>query len=240
MESSKYKYNSWPLGKLPKELQRPEPDIIRDMGYEWDDPRDIVDIWESKVASFAGAKYAVSVDCCSHAIFLCLLYLRGVGELEDRDNIHCPKRTYASVPMQIIHAGLRVKFEDIKWEGLYRLYPTLIFDAGLRWNEEMYIKDSLMCLSFQIKKRIPIGRGGMILTDDREAYEWLRLARYDGREMSVPYTDKNHIQGIGWHMYQTPEDCARGIILMDSIPTNNPDQGGYTNYTDLSLIFKKF
>jgi dTDP-4-amino-4,6-dideoxygalactose transaminase len=102
----------------------------------------------------------------------------------------------------------------------------------------MYIKDSLMCLSFQIKKRIPIGRGGMILTDDKVAYDWLKLARYDGRDMTVPYTDDNHITMMGYHMYQTPEDCARGIIIMDGTPEVNPDQGGYENYTDLSKVFK--
>jgi hypothetical protein len=27
--SDKYKYNSWPLGKVPKELQRPELDELK-------------------------------------------------------------------------------------------------------------------------------------------------------------------------------------------------------------------
>jgi hypothetical protein len=79
----------------------------------------------------------------------------------------------------------------------------------------------------------------MILTDNKDAYDWLTLARYDGRDMSVPYPDENHIRQVGWHMYQTPEDCARGILLMDKVPLINDDAGGYELYSDLSKIFKK-
>ena len=41
----------------------------------------------------------------------------------------------------------------------------------------MYIGgDNFQTLSFQIKKRLPIGRGGMILTDDKK-YDWLVKAK---------------------------------------------------------------
>jgi dTDP-4-amino-4,6-dideoxygalactose transaminase len=88
-------------------------------------------------------------------------------------------------------------------------------------------------VSFQIKKRIPIGRGGMILTDDTDAVAWLRKARYDGRDMSVPqWEDDGDI--CGWHMYMTPEDAARGIILMDQVPEYTEDCSTWENYADLS------
>ena len=41
-------YNSWPSGKLPKDWQRPEPEIIKEQGYDWEDPRDIIEIFENK------------------------------------------------------------------------------------------------------------------------------------------------------------------------------------------------
>ena len=109
MSESKYKYNSWPLGKVPEELQRKELKTIKEMGYDWKDPRDVVDMFEQKVAEFAGSKYAVSVDCCSHGMFLCLKYLQSIGELPEKDyTITIPSRTYISTPMQIIHSGLNV------------------------------------------------------------------------------------------------------------------------------------
>jgi dTDP-4-amino-4,6-dideoxygalactose transaminase len=82
MSESKYKYNTWPLGKIPEELQRPELNEIKKIGYEWNDPREVIDMFEKKVAEFAGSKYAISVDCCSNGIFLCLKYLQSIGELK--------------------------------------------------------------------------------------------------------------------------------------------------------------
>ena len=38
------------------------------------DPWDIIDLFEKKVAKFSGSKYAVAVDCCTNAIFLCLKF----------------------------------------------------------------------------------------------------------------------------------------------------------------------
>lgn len=233
---SKFQYNSWPLGKLPKEFQRPEPDLIKQKGYEWDDPRDIVSMFEEKLAKFAGSKFAVTVDCCSNALFLCLKYLNVSG------TVTIPNRTYVSVPMQISHAGCDVAFEDVEWSGIYQLKPWPVFDAATRFTKGMYVGgDALQVVSFQIKKRLPIGKGGVILTDSEEAYRWLKLATYDGRDLTTPYMSDGHIQQLGWHFYMTPEDAARGIILMDMLPEVNEDTGGHLNYFDLSShrLFRK-
>jgi dTDP-4-amino-4,6-dideoxygalactose transaminase len=230
------KYNPWPLGEIPKHLQRPEPEQIREIGYVWDDPRDIVDIFERKVAEFAGSRYAVAVDSCSHAIFLTakyklitLLTINWHGKLK----ITIPRNTYVSVKQQLLNAGFKTNEEKIKWKGIYQIKPLEIYDAALRWTEGMYIEGSLMCLSFQYKKRIPIGRGGMILCDDPKEYKWFKLARHDGRDLRKPYDHKYHVQMNGWHFYMTPEDAARGIILMDNTPKVNKDQGGWKNYPPL-------
>lgn len=233
---SKFQYNSWPLGKLPKEFQRSEPKLIKQRGYKWDDPRDIVSMFEEKLAKFAGSKFAVTVDCCSNALFLCLKYLNASG------TVTIPSRTYVSVPMQIMHTGCDVAFEDIEWTGIYQLKPLPIFDAATRFTKGMYVGgDALQVVSFQIKKRLPIGKGGVILTDSEEAYRWLKLATYDGRDLTTPYTSDDHVQQLGWHFYMTPEDAARGIMLMDMLPEVNEDTGSYLNYFDLSShqLFRK-
>jgi dTDP-4-amino-4,6-dideoxygalactose transaminase len=72
------KYTSWPLGQV-QELQRPELDRLKKLGYNWSDPRDVINMFEEKVAKFAGSKYAVSIDCCSHGLFLSLKYLQHIG-----------------------------------------------------------------------------------------------------------------------------------------------------------------
>lgn len=229
-------YNSWPLGKLPVEMQRKEPSLLKDLGYHWDDPRDIVDLFEQKLARYAGSKYAVTVDCDSNALFLSLKYRKAEGFAT------IPIRTYISVPMQIIHAGLQPLFRDEKWSGCYELHPWNIYDSAARFTQGMYVgDDALQVLSFQIKKRLPIGKGGAILTDSKEAYNWLKLASYDGRDLKTPYDSDDHVKQIGWHFYMTPEDAARGIILMDMLPAHNEDSMSWENYPDLSSIkiFKK-
>ena len=44
-------YKVWPVGQLPMKFQRPEFDMLKEAGYVWDDPRDVVKLFENKVAS---------------------------------------------------------------------------------------------------------------------------------------------------------------------------------------------
>lgn len=61
---------------------------------------------------------------------------------------------------------------------------------------------------------------------------------YDFRDLNIHYT-KNKFKSLGWHYYMTPEDAARGIILLDSIKHDGSDTGSDLNYSDLSK-FKIF
>jgi dTDP-4-amino-4,6-dideoxygalactose transaminase len=233
-------YNPWPIGKVPKHLQRPELDRLKELGYDWNDPRDVVDMFEKKMAEFSGSKYAVSTDCCSHGLFLSMKYLQHIGELEQGATITIPKMTYVSAAMQIVLAGNMVEFEDIEWSGVYHMKGSRVWDGAVRFNRGMYVgNNALQVVSFQIKKRVPIGKGGIILTDSEDAYKWLKLASYDGRDLDSPYTSEEHVQMLGYHMYMTPEDAARGIILMDQVPDQNEDTGNHTTYVDVSKIFKR-
>ena len=83
-------------------------------------PYKIVKMFEEEMAHYTGAPYAVSVNSCTNAIFLCCKYL----EVQE---VTIPKRTYLSVPQSVIQAGGTINFEDIKWEGAYQLKPYLFF-----------------------------------------------------------------------------------------------------------------
>lgn len=226
-QKSSNMFKEWPLGQLPEELQRPELSKLRTMGYTWVNPNEIVNIFESKVSDFCGSKYAVAVDCCSNAIFLILKYIN------KKEKIKIPSHTYASVPMQILHAEYEYEFVEKEWYGVYKLDPFDVWDAAGRWTKNMY-QGGFMALSFQIKKRLPIGRGGMILCNDYDAYKWFKKACYDGRDLEKNYMEDD-IEMLGWHMYMTPEDAARGIILMDKTSEVNEDSHSYKSYKDLRL-----
>jgi len=74
----------------------------------------------------------------------------------------------------------------------------------------------------------------MILTDDKDAYEWLKKARFDGRN-PVPLLEDNFTM-LGYNMYMTPSDAARGIQLFETIRNKElPDlKVEEQNYPDLS------
>ena len=214
--------------------------LLENQGYEINDPWDVVDAFEKKVAEYAGSKYAVSLDNCTNALFLCLKYLNAHGWLRAGYTITIPSRTYLSVPGTIINAGCDVKFEDIEWDGLYQLKPYTIYDSATRFRKGMYVKDSFQCLSFHMKKILPIGKGGMILTNSKKAYDWFKVARYEGRHIELTYEDDS-FDMIGWNMYMPPEQAARGIMLFEECAEQNGDCGGSWRYRDISQldIFKR-
>jgi dTDP-4-amino-4,6-dideoxygalactose transaminase len=208
--------------------------ILTQKGYQINDPWDIVDSFEKMIAEYAGSKFAVSVDNCTDALFLCLKYLKAEG------TVKIPKKTYVSVPQTILHAGCDLEFEDIEWSGTYQLKPLPVIDGATRFTKNMYIPGTYQCLSFHIKKILNIGKGGMILTDDHEAARWFKVARYEGRHIDVPY-DEDEIEMIGWNMYMPPEQASRGIKIFENLPQQNNDCGGSWKYRDISnfKIFKR-
>ena len=228
-------YNSWPLGALPESKRRSEPEAIRSLGYAWDDPRDISGLFENELSTYTGAPHVALTDCCTNALFLCLRFQIETGKLDPATIISIPKNTYVSVPMSILNAGLRFRFDDRKWSGEYELGDTGIFDSAARLTSGMFLGSSMtQCLSFQIKKRLPIGRGGAVLTEDSRMVDWIRLASYDGRDLGTRYDSPEHLRMIGWHMYMTPEDAARGLILMESLESQNEDTMTWSHYPDLT------
>lgn len=199
---------------------------------------EVVSTFEETVARWAGADYGVAVESCSAALFLSCLYSSKFVSLGQY--VHIPKYTYPSVPAAIIHAGMRVEFTDEKWKGSYELYPLNVWDSALRFRPNMHAElneGSLNCISFHSKKHLPIGRGGMILTDDKEAVKWLKRMRFDGRDEAP--LDSADITMCGWNFYMQPEQAARGLELFAKIKLRPPlpdlpveEQG----YPDLSKV----
>ena len=197
-------------------------------------PYKIVKLFENEISNFTGAKYAISTDSCTNALFLICKYL----EVQE---VIIPSKTYLSVPQSIIHAGGEVIFDrrdkTNQWSGLYQLKPYPIYDSAKRLKKGMYIKGSYMSLSFHIKKQLPISKGGMILTDDKEAAEWFKKARYEGR--SEKNYKEDDIDFLGWNMYMTPQQAAHGLALMQNYPDDQFDlyeNNGYRDLTDFTVF----
>jgi dTDP-4-amino-4,6-dideoxygalactose transaminase len=194
-------------------------------------PYTIVSNFEEALAEYSGSNYAVCVESCTSALFLSLMYQK--HKFGDLGYVEIPSRTYPGVACSIIHAGGKVLFNDVDWKGVYELRPWGIVDGALRFRKNMY-NGGLHCLSFHGKKRLNIGRGGAILTNDFTAVEWFRKARFDGRN-PVPLQEDNFTM-LGWNCYLQPEQAARGIQLMQAMRDKDlPDLSvEEQKYADLS------
>ncbi len=171
----------------------------------------VTEEFERELSKYTGAPFVVTVDNASNALFLSLMYENIKGK-----EITIPNRTYPSVPCEIIHAGGKVKFENVKGttiKGAYNLKGTNVWDSALSFTHNMYKSGTHMCVSFTGPHKIfKLSKGGAILTDNYEAYLWFKRARYSGRR-ECPYFEDN-FDMIGWNFYMMPELAARGLLLV--------------------------
>ena len=177
----------------------------------------ITEDFETALSNYTGAPYVVTLDNMSNALFLALYYEKNITKKIQNNKITIPSRTYPSVPCEIIHAGLNVDFENVTGttiKGAYNLEGSNVWDSALRFNADMYIPSTHMCISFTGPyKHFKLSKGGAILTDNLEAYHWFKRARYSGRRECSYHDD--YFDMLGWNFYMMPELAARGLLLMN-------------------------
>jgi hypothetical protein len=189
----------------------------------------ITEEFERLLCEYTGAPYAVAVDNCSNALFLALMR----ADVREKE-VAIPRHTYPSVPCSIIHAGGVVAWGGEHWgkpggylTGAYQLGDTKVWDCALHFTAGMYCAGTTECLSFTgPHKHLKLGKGGAILTDSREDYEWYKRARFSGRNECSYLVDEFDM--LGWNFYMPVETAARGVHLMagflrDGDPVSNPD-----------------
>ena len=124
-------------------------------------------------------------------------------------------------------------------KDFYYLGETNIIDAAVLWRRNSYIPGTFMCLSFQFRKHLSLGRGGMILTDNKSAANDLKKMSYDGRIPVVPWREQN-ISTMGYHYYMTPETAQNGMDKLQEAINTPPVRWRVTDWPDLTEmdIFK--
>jgi dTDP-4-amino-4,6-dideoxygalactose transaminase len=188
----------------------------------------ILSKFEKSISNFFDAPYAISTDSCTHAIELCFRY-------QNIKKIKIPSNTYVSIPMLGIKLNLRWSWTEEKWENFYYFKGTNIIDAAVFWKKSGYVPKTFMCLSFQYQKHINIGKGGMILTDDFNAYKHLIKMSYDGRKRNIPWRKQN-ISSIGYHYYMTPESATTGLKIFKKKFRKLPRIWNYKDYPNLKQL----
>ena len=187
--------------------------------------------FETALAEFTGAPYAIMTDCCTHAIEMCLRYDRVRG-------LKFTPFTYLSIPMTMHKLGIDYVYEDETeqtWVGEYQFRYTRIWDSARRLEKDMYREGQMQCLSFGYDKPLHIGRGGAILLDDRKAYEALIRMRYDGRDLNIkPWEEQKEFR-LGFHYKPTPEEAVQGVALLEGLKEFCPEPK-FVAYPDLRQI----
>ena len=159
--------------------------------------------FESALAEYTGAPFAVVTDCCTHALELCMRM----------DNVHVTDFTaftYLSIPQLMRNLNIDFRLTSERWVGEYQFHGTNIWDSARRLERGMYRRGQKQCLSFGNTKPLQLGRCGAILLDNIEEYRTLSRMRSDGRDLHQdPW--QNYPISQGYHYCPTLEICAEGI-----------------------------
>jgi len=181
--------------------------------------------FEDALAAFFGAPYAVATDCCTHALELCLRYKKS-------KSITVPRHTYISVPMLSKKLGINLEWVDSDWLDYYNVTDDIV-DAAVLWKPNSYVAGKYMCVSFQFKKHLSLGRGGVILLDDKQAAVELKKMSYDGRVPEIPWATQE-ISTMGYHYYMTPETALLGLEKLEDAKTTPAKQWTIADWPNVS------
>jgi dTDP-4-amino-4,6-dideoxygalactose transaminase len=187
----------------------------------------IVTEFETQIAGFFGAPYAIAVDSCTHGVELCLRYTHA-------DHIIVPKNTYLSIPFLAHKLRIDLLWKNEDWVDYYYLTENVI-DSAVLWKPNSYISGTFMNLSFQYQKHLSLGRGGMILTDNKDAAKHLKKMSYDGRLPNVPWRDQD-IEVYGYHYYMTPETAQLGLDKLPKAIETQPRSWSVNDWPDLTQM----
>lgn len=193
---------------------------------DYSNPFDAVKDFEQAVAHYTGAPYCVVTDSCTHALEIAFRLTF------NKNIVTFPAHTYLSVLMTLSKLGIPYMLTGDHWTGEYEFQGSSIWDSARRFDRHMYRDGQVQCLSFGRTKPLEIGRGGCILTDNRELYESASRMRFDGRDLFKysPWIVQETFEE-GYHYYMKPEDCVTGLNMLHNKQFTEQVAGFY-NYPD--------
>ena len=183
--------------------------------------------FEQELATFTGAPYVVTTDCCTHAIELCFRLLQ-------IKTCRFSAHTYISVPMTMKLLGVEYEFSMTPWRDEYQFLGTPVWDSARCLKPDMYRRGQYQCLSFGHTKPLDNVRGGAILLDNEEHYKQLKSMSYDGRDSSYSKMKDQKVFKQGFHYMMRYEECESASKLLDAYITTGKFEHEYKPYSDIS------
>ena len=163
--------------------------------------------FEEKIADYVGAKYAVSFNSATSAIFLLFL-----GK---KINVKVPSILPPVVVNAIVTSGNQYEFyDDIEWVGdsyiLHHFENYKVVDSAQKLEKDQFKKEcnpeDLMIFSFYPTKPIGSCDGGMIVSDDLNKILHLKEMALNGMSFSENNWDRK-IKFPGYKMYMNSIQC---------------------------------
>lgn len=167
----------------------------------------IVGVFEQTIADYVGAKYAVSFNSATSAIFLALL-----GK---NTTINVPSMIPPVVLNAIITSGNKYNFsDDTNWVGdsylLHDFGDYKIVDSAQKLEANQFKKEcepnDLMIFSFYPTKPVGSCDGGMIVSDDLEKINHLKEMALNGMSFAKNNWERK-IKFPGYKMYMNSVQC---------------------------------
>ena len=171
----------------------------------------IVDKFEQTIAEYVGAKYAVSFNSATSAIFLAL-----IGK---NATIKVPSMIPPVVLNAIITSGNKHDFiDDVNWVGdsylLHDFGNYKIIDSAQKLESNQFKKEcnsnDLMVFSFYPTKPVGSCDGGMIVSDDYEKIVLLKEIALNGMSFSENNWERK-IKLPGYKMYMNSMQADIGL-----------------------------
>lgn len=205
--------------------------------------------FEEAFARYVGAKHAIS-HCNGTSTMHTALAALGVAR---GDQVAVPPLTYASTTLAVLHAGAVPKFVDVDkdtwlcehranwWEpgpkpSVVSAIPVSLYGLWSGHNGKGCIDDAAETLnphqgasftsySFEASKIIPIGEGGMLVTDDDELAWKARQFRCVGYHRGGPEDENVFAPSrspsairhdvIGWNYLMSDVQAAVGLARLE-------------------------
>ena len=163
----------------------------------------IVEEFEQRVAEYVGANYACSIHSATMAIFLCL-------KDQEKTTISVPSIIPPVVPNAICCAGQNLIFNDnVDWVGnsyiLHQFEDYKIIDSAQKLAKNQFIEEAndedLMIFSFYPTKPVGSIDGGMIVSNDKEKIDNLKIASRYGMSLLKDNSWERNLLLPGWKLY---------------------------------------
>ncbi len=198
--------------------------------------------FEEAFAAYIGATYAVFVDSGTSALDLAVKFLLTHRKWSKNKKISVPSLTFTATAEVLVNNGLIPVFKDVQKDsfcmemenpfnslpvhlmGNRVSTPAYIYDSAHRIEKgDLANSNALWCYSFYATKNMTTVQGGMIATNDKETYEWLKKARDHGlshgtKERYEKSSFEYDVQFVGWREKSDDIHAAIGLVQLKKLP----------------------